>query len=96
MADELDLALMKLLSSKHFPLRQPRAKIKLEKLVMALGRMGTETSVDSLFELMNTLKGRGICNTEPKIILKDEVDTATFEIWLTPLGRTELTKRVSS
>lgn len=92
--DSLELAFMKLLSLKHFPLKKPRPKLKFEKLITALERMGTNTETDALFDLMNTLKGRGICNTEPKIIMRDELDEP-FEIWLTPLGRTELTKRVN-
>lgn len=89
---DLQLALMKLLSTKHFPLQAPRPKLKLEKVCKALERLGSTTDVGTAFENLNELKGRGFVNTEPKIILKDEIDTAEFEVWLTPLGRTELGK----
>jgi hypothetical protein len=92
MADDLKIALMKLLAMKHFPLRRPRPSVDMAKLVTALGRLGTETDAESAFEVLITLKGRGIANTEPKIIMKDEMDTAKFEVWLTPLGRNELEK----
>ncbi|MCA8925675.1 MAG: hypothetical protein KDD82_27955 [Planctomycetes bacterium] len=87
---------MKLLSMKHFPLRSPRPKLGIPKLLEALKRLGTETTVDDLFGDLNTLKGQGKVNTEPKIIMRDEVETVQFEIWLTPLGRTELEKKLST
>ncbi|MCO5171395.1 MAG: hypothetical protein M9894_34260 [Planctomycetes bacterium] len=92
---ELELALMKLLSMKHFPLKPPRPKLNVGKLAEALKRLGTETEVPPLFEALCTLKGRGLANTEPKIILKEEMTTALFEAWLTPLGSTELQKRLA-
>lgn len=93
---ELELALMKLLSMKHFPLKPPRPKLTIGKVVEALKRLGTDTPVQPLFEVLCTLKGRGLANTEPKIILKEEMTTAQFEAWLTPLGHTELEKRLAS
>lgn len=91
MAD-LRLELMKLLAMKHFPLQRPRPQVDIAKLVTALGRLGCETTVEAAFEELITLKGRGIANTEPKIILREELESAKFEVWLTPLGRTELEK----
>ena len=92
---ELELALMKLLAMKHFPLKPPRPKLTMGKLVEAIKRLGTTTTVPPLFDTLNTLKGRGLANTEPKIIMKEEMTTATFEAWLTPLGNTELEKRLA-
>ena len=71
---DLQLALMKLLSTKHFPLQAPRPKLKLEKVCKALERLGSTTDGGTAFENLNELKGRGFVNTEPKIILKDEID----------------------
>ena len=92
---ELELALMKLLSMKHFPLKPPRPKLTMGKLAEALKRLGTTAAVPPLFETLCTLKGKGLANTEPKIILKEEMNTASFEAWLTPLGSTELEKRLA-
>jgi hypothetical protein len=92
---ELELALMKLLSMKHFPLKPPRPKLTIGKVAEALKRLGTDTPVPPLFEALCTLKGRGLANTEPKIIMKEEMTTAQFEAWLTPLGHTELEKRLA-
>lgn len=92
---ELELALMKLLSMKHFPLKPPRPKLTIGKMGEALKRLGTEAQVVPLFETLCTLKGRGLANTEPKIIMKEEMTTAQFEAWLTPLGHTELEKRLA-
>ncbi|RMG12092.1 MAG: hypothetical protein D6731_14565 [Planctomycetota bacterium] len=89
--------MMKLLASKHFPLHPPRRKLKLDKLCQAIGKVtGTETSSDAVFDNLTELKGRGYVNTEPKIILRDEIDTCEFEIWLTPLGRSELMKKLQA
>jgi hypothetical protein len=94
---ELQLGLMKLLATKHFPLQSPRPKLKLEKLLKALERvMGSPPDADTAFENLTELKGRGYVNTEPKIIMKDELDSVEFEIWLTPLGRTELGKKLAA
>ncbi len=92
----LELEMMKLLSMKHFPLKPPRPKLTVQKMVDALKRLGTEAAVQAAFESLCTLKGQGLANTEPKIILKEEMTTATFEAWLTPLGRTELEKAIAS
>ena len=86
-ADGMQLALMKLLAMKHFPLRGPRPSVDLPKLITALKRLGTDTDLEEIFAVLNNLKGRGIANTDPKIIDRDEMTTAKFEIWLTPLGR---------
>lgn len=95
MADEaIQLALMKILASKHFPLNKPRPEIKLAKLIAALKRLETETTLDAAFVKLCELKGIGWVNTEPKIILREEVDTTPFQVWLTPLGRTELGKKL--
>jgi len=92
----VQLALMKLLATKHFPLTAPRKKVKMDRLVEAIKRIGTETEITVAFENMCELKGRGLVNTTPKIIMKDEIDTAEFEVWLTPLGRTELERKLTS
>lgn len=95
MADsEIQLALMKLLASKHFPLLPPRRKVKVEVLEKAVAKIGTPTAGSQLFDELVELKGRGYVNTIPKIILKEEVQTAEFEVWLTPLGRSELEKKL--
>lgn len=95
MAKDLELGLMKLLAMKHFPLKPPRPKLTMGKVVEALKRLGTETTTPPAFEALCTLKGQGLANTEPKIIMKEEMETAQFEAWLTPLGRTELEKKLS-
>lgn len=92
--EEVQLALMKLLSTKHFPLRAPRRSVKLEMLEKAMLKIGTATTTEELFANLVELKGRGHVNTIPKIILKEEAPTAEFEVWLTPLGRTELQKKL--
>jgi hypothetical protein len=93
--DALQLGLMKVLATKHFPLQGQRPKIKMAKLISVLERIEITTETNVLFDNFNELKGRGYVNTNPKIILKDESETAEFEIWLTPLGRTELQKRLA-
>lgn len=92
---ELQLSLMKLLSTKHFPLQAPRRKVKLDMLVKAMAKIGNACEGEALFENMIELKGRGYVNTVPKIILLEEASTAEFEVWLTPLGRTELMKQLT-
>lgn len=92
---DLELSLMKLLAMKHFPLKPPRPKLTMKKVVEALSRLGTKTNTPPAFEALCTLKGQGLANTEPKIIMKDEMESAEFEAWLTPLGRTELEKKLS-
>ena len=93
---EVQLSLTKLLATKHFPLQKPRRKVKLEVLVKAVAKIGTAASSQEVFVNLNELKGRGHVNTEPKILLKEEAETAEFEIWLTPLGRTELKKKLAA
>jgi hypothetical protein len=90
--DAVQQALMRLLAMKHFPLKTPRPKVSVPKLTEALKRLGTDVPVAQAFEGLCNLKGRGIANTEPKIIMKEEMSSAQFEVWLTPLGRTELEK----
>lgn len=92
--EDVQLGLMKLLSTKHFPLRAPRRSVKLEMLEKAMLKIGTATNSEELFANLVELKGRGYVNTIPKIILKEEAPTAEFEVWLTPLGRTELQKKL--
>lgn len=91
---EVQLSLMKLLASKHFPLQSPRRKVKVDVLEKAVAKIGTPAPAGVLFENLVELKGRGYVNTIPKIILKEEVHEAEFEVWLTPLGRTELQKKL--
>lgn len=90
--DPVQMAFMRLLAMKHFPLKTPRPKVTVPKLTEALKRLGTEVPLPQAFETLCNLKGRGIANTEPKIILKEEMSSAQFEVWLTPLGRSELEK----
>ena len=92
---ELQIGLMKLLSTKHFPLQRPRTKVKMDFLLKLLAKIGCETTVEPAYMNLNELKGKGYANTEPKILMKDEIATAEFELWLTPLGRTELQKRLA-
>lgn len=91
---EVQLGLMKLLSTKHFPLRAPRRTVKLDMLEKAMIKIGSPATSEELFANLVELKGRGLVNTIPKIILKEEALTAEFEVWLTPLGRTELQKKL--
>ena len=82
----LQLNLMKLLSTKHFPLKDPRRKVKLDLLGKAVGKVagGQVPEMTALFDNLCELKGRGHVNTIPKIILKEEVDSVEFEICLPP------------
>ena len=93
---DLQLSLMKLLATKHFPLQKPRRKVKLGVLMQAIAKIGTAAPSPEVFDNLNELKGRGHVNTEPKILLREEAETAEFEIWLTPLGRTELKKKLAA
>ena len=89
MAD-LAIPLLKLLTASPFQ-RRPRPKVTVPKLVKALGRMNVEAvDVPSLVKTLQTVKARGFANTTPKILLPEEIDSAEFEIWLTPLGRDNL------
>jgi hypothetical protein len=92
---EVQIGLMKLLASKHFPLRAPRRKVNMVQLTKAMAKIGNPVDVTALFDNMVELKGRGYVNTIPKIIMRDEIETAEFEVWLTPLGRTELLKKLA-
>lgn len=87
---DLDKALLKLLTAGPFQ-RSPRPQVTVAKLVTALGRMKVE-NVDqqSLVKSLQTMKARGFANTIPKILLPEEIDTAQFEVWITPLGRSNL------
>ena len=91
---EVQLGLMKLLSTKHFPLRAPRRMVKVGTLEKAMIKIGAATTSEELFNNLVELKGRGLVNTIPKIILREEALTAEFEVWLTPLGRSELQKKL--
>lgn len=86
MAD-LQLDLLKLLTMNTFQ-RSPRPKVTVGKLESALGKIGVVgvTQADLVSALQLT-KGRGYANTQPKILLPNELTTAEFEIWITPLGR---------
>jgi hypothetical protein len=87
MADELVTEFLKLLTAPPFQ-RTPRPKVTVAKLVTGMQRLGTaEVNEESLIKTLQTAKGRGFANTIPKIILPNELPTASFEIWITPLGR---------
>ena len=93
---EIETELLKLLSTKHFT-KTPRPKVGLNKLAEALTRLGvTGVSPAALVEPLLALKGRGYAQTEPKIILKEEFPNAEFEVWPTPLGLSELTRRLDA
>jgi hypothetical protein len=93
---EIETELLKLLSTKHFT-KTPRPKVGLKKLAEALNRLGvTGVSAEALVEPLLALKGRGYAQTEPKIILKEEFPTAEFEVWPTPLGLSELARRLEA
>ena len=95
-SQEFALGLMKVLSTKHFPLQRPRRKVSLEVLLKAVSRFGCDTSQEDAYQTLNELKGKGLANTDPKILMREELATAEFEIWLTPLGRTELQKLLAT
>lgn len=89
MAD-LSTPLLKLLTAGPFQ-RSPRPKVSVGKLVTALQRMGNaEANQADLVVSLQQVKGKGYANTQPKILLPSELETATFEIWITPLGRDAL------
>jgi hypothetical protein len=93
---EIETELLKLLSTKHFT-KTPRPKVGLNKLAEALTRLGvTGVSPGALVEPLLALKGRGYAQTDPKIILKEEFPTAEFQVWPTPLGLSELTRRLEA
>lgn len=92
---DIETELLKLLSMKHFT-KTPRPKVGLKKLAEALSRLGVTSSADALIEPLLALKGRGYAQTDPKIILKEEFPSAEFEVWPTPLGLSELQKRLEA
>ncbi len=94
MAD-LELALMKMLMAGPWQRAPKGPKLGLDKLSEALGKLGTPCGPAEIVEPLQNAKGRGYMNTEPKIILKEEWPTAEFQLWLTPLGKNELQKRLS-
>ena len=89
---ELQGALVNLLAMRHFPPKPPRPKLGMKKITEALRRLGTETNPEDAFDALCILKGRGLAQTEPRIIEKGEIGSAEFEVWLTPMGRTEAEK----
>jgi len=92
MSADLQIGLMKLLAMRHFPAKPPRPKLGMAKITEALKRLGTETTPEAAFDALCVLKGQGMAQTDPRIIEKAEIDSATFEVWLTPMGRTEAEK----
>jgi hypothetical protein len=94
MADTIEMALMKMLMTGPWQKNPKGPKLQLAKLAEALGKLGTPCQPTDVIEPLNTNKGRGFMNTEPKIILKEEWPTVEFNIWLTPIGKNELQKRL--
>lgn len=88
MADS-QTSLLKLLCAKPFQ-RDPRPKVTLAKLGKALERMEMSMSEQDLITTLQNAKGRGLANTLPKILMADEMATAEFQVWITPLGRQTL------
>jgi hypothetical protein len=93
MAD-IETTLMKLLQAGPWIKNPKGPKVGLAKIAEALSKLGTSCQATEIVEPLQTCKGRGYMNTEPKIILKEEWPTAEFQLWLTPLGKTELQKRL--
>ncbi len=91
---EIELALMKILMAGPWRKDPKGPKLGLDKLAEVLGKLGTPCQPGDIVEPLQNAKGRGYMNTEPKIILKEEWPTAEFQLWLTPLGRNELQKRL--
>lgn len=96
MADNVavELALMKMLTAGPWRKEPKGPKLGLNKLSEVLGKLGTPCEPLMIIEPLQNAKGRGYMNTEPKIILKEEWPKAEFQLWLTPLGRNELQKRL--
>lgn len=95
MAD-LGISLLKLLTAKPFQ-RSPRPQVNVQKLTTGIQRMGEpDVTVEQVISALQTLKGRGYANTTPKILMPDELQTASFEIWITPLGRDTLAAALQS
>jgi hypothetical protein len=93
MAD-VEIALMKMLMAGPWQKNPKGPKLGLNKLSEALGKLGTPIQPNDIVEPLQNCKGRGYMNTDPKIILKEEWPTAEFQLWLTPLGKNELQKRL--
>lgn len=96
---DLELAIMKMLTAGPWRRAEtPRGpQLGLTKMAEALGKLGTPgVAPDMIIEPLQNVKGRGWVQTDPKIILKEEWPTAGFQLWLTPLGRTELERRLAS
>jgi hypothetical protein len=95
MAD-LELPLMKMLQMGPWQKVPHGPKITLARIAEAMGKMGTAVAAPAIVEPLLNVKGRGWVQTDPKIILKEEWPTAEFQLWLTPLGKTELQKRAET
>jgi len=95
MAD-LETALMKMLMAGPWQKNPKGPKLTLARLSEAMGKLGTPVEATAVVEPLQNAKGRGYMNTDPKIILKEEWPTAEFQLWLTPLGKNELQKRMAS
>jgi hypothetical protein len=95
-ADALETALMKLLMVGPWKTQQKGPKLGLNKLGEALGKLGTTVQPPAIVEPLLNTKGRGWIQTDPKIILKEEWPTAEFQLWLTPLGKNEIAKRLGT
>ena len=94
MTADSEMSLMKMLQMSPWQ-KVPRGpKISLARISEALGKMSTPVPVDGIVEPLLNLKGRGWVQTDPKIILKEEWPTVEFQLWLTPLGKTELTRKL--
>ena len=92
----LTIPFLKMLTAGPFQ-RKPRPKVNVLKLHKAIQRMGApDAQLDDLLRTLQQLKGRGLANTTPKILLPDEIKVALFEIWITPLGRDALSEAVKS
>lgn len=91
---DLETALMKMLMAGPWQKNPKGPKLTLARLSEAMGKLGTPVKPADVVEPLNNAKGRGYMNTEPKIILKEEWPTVEFQLWLTPLGKNELQKRL--
>jgi hypothetical protein len=88
--DPHQFTLLKLLTAPIFG-RSPRPQVDFKRLVAAHERLGLPTPTPAqLRDAMQMLKGRGSVNTQPKILLREELETCRFEVWITPLGRDHL------
>lgn len=84
---ELEKTFLKLLTAAPFQ-KTPRRKVTVPKLVRALSKMlKTEIDQAEFVAIFLQSKAKGNANTTPKILLPDEIETAEFQIWITPLGR---------